>query len=400
VPGRSRSEATRDQALTDTSETLNGSSRVGAQEALSAVIHSSPKMVAQRALRSVLGRSRAGTGVVQRVKINGKEITSESTREEIEIAINWDEVGEWTESVSETLLRELANELDGRKDCDDIVSHIKFSLDDEWSDEDESSNAFANEDFSDDDLGFGRFDPFATKKDPRKELADKFGWEKYPDLKGGYRKIGVHETKQENIGKLVKSGPSTEKLGTGHGLGKGKGFYVTPVGKKKLSSAVSGIAYENHFLAVYIHESVIECQSPDEQHNNVDSMADLARMKAIERHTDQIEQHAEDAQEIIKSVKEGIVLAKDKLAQVKEHVGEIDKQIAEIEKLIKKLNRQLNKVDRIVESMEMHRSELEHPTELYYFIMSGGGEIVIPVESFSQVRAVSSKEDFASWPKG
>ena len=59
-------------------------------------------------------------------------------------------------------------------------------------------------------------------------------------------------------------------MGTGHGLGKGPGFYVSHVGQRTLYNAIKGISYGERFLAVYIPSNLREIRSGSEETNNTE----------------------------------------------------------------------------------------------------------------------------------
>lgn len=88
----------------------------------------------------------------------------------------------------------------------------------------------------------------------------------------GYSKIGVHETTADNAKGLVAQGPSVDKMDTGHHLGKGRGFYITPVGKKKLKTVTSDIVYGEQFVAIYISDHVTPIRSGGEDTNHTDKL--------------------------------------------------------------------------------------------------------------------------------
>lgn len=74
----------------------------------------------------------------------------------------------------------------------------------------------------------------------------------------GYTLVGVHATTAENIGGLVKFGPQAAKTGSGNQLGKGRGFYVIPVGAVSLEKALaSAKGWGSHIVAVYIKGELV-----------------------------------------------------------------------------------------------------------------------------------------------
>lgn len=203
--------------------------------------------------------------IVQRVMIGGRDITQASPREDVIAALNFSNLTGIRRDLSAAQLTELLAELRQRDDQDDdtiadIIEQVEEDLDD----------AEGNEG-SENEVAIGAGEIFLSpeeQEEKRRQAADNFGWQTFPDTIGGYKKLGVHETTGENIATLVQNGPSAEKMGDGNGLGKGEGFYVTHVGQKTLYNAIKGIEYGSHFAAIYIAESAIEFRSPSEEMNN------------------------------------------------------------------------------------------------------------------------------------
>jgi len=111
------------------------------------------------------------------------------------------------------------------------------------------------------------------QKAPR--LYDKnFRWDKFPKNFDGYKKIGVHETKGESVASLVEKGPLRRKIDSNNGIGKGPGFYVTPIGNKQLHTALGDITYGERFLAVYVPTNFKLIRAESEDENNVRSLDD------------------------------------------------------------------------------------------------------------------------------
>jgi hypothetical protein len=243
---------------------------------------------ANRAMPPVVARGRLTTGnagahavqarpaVVQRVMIGDVDITKASPRETIVKALEWTKFYGISANVSKDKLSALRDELASRNDCVDIRDDIQSRLEDsdteeeeeiEW-DDDEETPASKQVPSQLDNYIWGT-SPQEQEQETRKQLADAFDWKSFPEAKNGYIKLGVHETRAEGTRSLVVSGPSAERFGTGHGLGKGRGFYVTHVGQKLLRSAIKGMAYFNNFVVIYVPASWPAIQSPDEQSNSV-----------------------------------------------------------------------------------------------------------------------------------
>ncbi|MBU1556508.1 MAG: hypothetical protein KJ998_17110, partial [Gammaproteobacteria bacterium] len=78
-------------------------------------------------------------------------------------------------------------------------------------------------------------------------------------------------------------------------------------------------------------------------------------------------------------LEDGIAISEQNVLQIDLLAQDIKEQLIKIEKEIKRLKRKLNQVNKMIDEMRMRQAEIQHPTDLYYFIMSGGGEIVIPI---------------------
>lgn len=73
----------------------------------------------------------------------------------------------------------------------------------------------------------------------------------------GHKLVGVHATTIENLGPLMQEGVSPKKMGSGHGVGKGNGFYIIPTQKgvrdlTKAEKAAKG--WGRSIVAVYMPE--------------------------------------------------------------------------------------------------------------------------------------------------
>lgn len=160
-----------------------------------------------------------------------------------------------------TLLRE-------RNDCPDIVAALEDEF--EESSDDDDNDDFSSEDDDTADLAFQNFSLL-----PPRQSADDFPWKQFPDEHRGLVKIGVHETNESNVASLVGQGPSERKLGSGNGLGKGRGFYITPVGRRELRTATSAVSYGDRFLAVYMPRSFVAERALDESENHVNTLDEV-----------------------------------------------------------------------------------------------------------------------------
>lgn len=71
----------------------------------------------------------------------------------------------------------------------------------------------------------------------------------------GKKLVGVHATSMENLGSLMTEGVSDSKVDTGHGIGKGRGFYIIPTvrGIPDLTKAEKSAKFwDPSIVAVYL----------------------------------------------------------------------------------------------------------------------------------------------------
>lgn len=74
----------------------------------------------------------------------------------------------------------------------------------------------------------------------------------------GYKFVGIHATRIESTGTLVKEGISQDRFDTNHHLGKGAGFYIVPInGKMNKGIRDAVFSWGSHFVGVYLPN---ECQ--------------------------------------------------------------------------------------------------------------------------------------------
>ena len=70
-----------------------------------------------------------------------------------------------------------------------------------------------------------------------------------------YKLVGLHATTMENTGALVKEGVSQDRFNTGHGVGKGDGFYIIPASIVTPKTIKEAKAWGSHVLAVFLPAS-------------------------------------------------------------------------------------------------------------------------------------------------
>jgi Domain of unknown function (DUF4157) len=248
----------------------------------------------------------------QLMLINGVDVTESSKVDDLKQAIGWSVNYGITKPLKENEKVELLRLIRLLKSNDSSLGNIVEDLERESSEEEEDGKDEGfGEGFGDEDFGGSQslsLHQVVSQQPKRRQTPEEFGWEKFPDTYKGLKKIGVHETDFANLEGLVTNGPAVEKVDSANHIGKGRGFYVTPVGKKKLATVVGDIVYGDSFVAIYIKSNIGPVRSPDETSN---------------------------------------------------HTAILDK---------------------------------EHGDKLCYYVMSGGGEIVIPERCFPFVKAVSVRE--------
>lgn len=255
--------------------------------------------------------------VAQLMLINGVNVTEASKVEDLKAAVGWKVNYGITKPLKENEKVELLRLIRLLKSDDIGLGDLVEDLERESSEEEEDGGGGGYEEGFGNDEGFGQEDfkgaqsvsiPKVSLQRKRLQTPEEFGWENFPDTYKGLKKLGIHETDFANLEGLVANGPAVEKVDSANGIGKGRGFYVTPVGKRKLATVVGDIVYGDSFVAIYIKSNIGPVRSPDEPSNNT---------------------------------------------------AVLDK---------------------------------EHGDELCYYVMSGGGEIVIPERCFPFVKAVSVRE--------
>jgi hypothetical protein len=89
----------------------------------------------------------------------------------------------------------------------------------------------------------------------RRKLPEEIYSQKIQKLKSslsGYKLVGVHATTMENTAPLLQEGVSIAKFNTGHGIGKGAGFYIIPSEIMTKRLILSARGWGSHILAVYL----------------------------------------------------------------------------------------------------------------------------------------------------
>jgi hypothetical protein len=84
----------------------------------------------------------------------------------------------------------------------------------------------------------------------------------------GHKLVGVHATTIENLGPLMMEGIAADRIGTGHGKGKGQGFYIIPTMKGVVDltgGEKSAAGWDPFLVAVYLpkHSMCMPAKSGD-----------------------------------------------------------------------------------------------------------------------------------------
>lgn len=217
--------------------------------------------------------------LIQRVMIGKVDITAETQLVDIEEVLGWTKFYGVSTNLSDDQRRALIEELKGRDDCEEIRDALAPDDSESSSDSEIDIEELASENaasaisigapsISMDSDGSVIFSGDVNAKRGKKAAED-FAWHTFPESAKGWKKIGVHETRGESVEGLLSSGPSSEKFGTGHGLHKGRGFYVSHVGERTLYSATAGMEYGESFLAVYVPSDMPGIKSEIDDTNNV-----------------------------------------------------------------------------------------------------------------------------------
>ena len=191
-------------------------------------------------IENLSGNKLNGIGIIQRVLVSGIDIISSTDLTQIKRALKFKSVFRpITVTLSKETIEELIEEIEKRSDLEgDLLSIYNELL--TLSEEEEDGKEEEEEETS-----------FRVEEE-QYESPDDFPYAEFPKVSGKYTLIGVHETYESNIQSLLTSGPAINKIGTKHGTGKGPGFYVTPVGERKLSTVItSELRYGTRILAVY-----------------------------------------------------------------------------------------------------------------------------------------------------
>ena len=212
-----------------------------------------------------LQRAGGTVAIVQLVKIFGFECDS---LVDIKWALDWSPNFGIQKRLARDDILPLITELKSRVDCVDILEQLN-EMWEQGSNKDEAKEG----DDSGSELGSAlppSLEELAPQ--PKRQKPEDFNWKGFPDTYEGLSKIGVHETSSENLAALVATGPSEKKVGSGNGIGKGRGFYVTRVGRKELSNATKAIHYGERYVAVYAPSSFEAVKSFDEATNNTSEL--------------------------------------------------------------------------------------------------------------------------------
>lgn len=201
------------------------------------------------------GQNSAGNsheGPVQRVLIDDTDITSGTKYADIVRALGYSNNFGFKKKPNKEQITELLQELEKRDDCENIVEALE-----ELKEESDSDNGSE----SDESLSAREIEEESEAED-----AESFRYDLFPKSVGDYKLVGVHETRSRNIGSLISGGISADKMNSGHGLGKGPGFYILPVmtgDKLRTATKDPKLRWGTRFVAVYIHKSCTLVKAAD-----------------------------------------------------------------------------------------------------------------------------------------
>lgn len=139
-----------------------------------------------------------GIDVIQRVLIDGENIIKGTTLEKIRSALKWGKFTGIQAKLTLQQMKSLVAELNGREDCEEILEDLKDKISDEEGVEEEKEDVEAI-------LADEVFQTESEIQAARKKAAEDFEWKNFPDTFKGLKKIGVHETKSENVDSLVSN---------------------------------------------------------------------------------------------------------------------------------------------------------------------------------------------------
>ncbi|NEP49511.1 MAG: DUF4157 domain-containing protein [Moorea sp. SIO3C2] len=210
---------------------------------------------------------------VQRVKIGDENITSQTDPSQIIEKLGWSENYGITINITIEQKQELLLELrkiEPNRQTDQIKQLVE-QLDEDLNEESEEEEWSDWEEEGEIKGAWGGVDENPVEEHNKRmdQIVSDFNWPSFPMDTKGKILIGVHQTNPKNLESLVKHGPSKDKMGTGHGLGKGQGFYVSYVGKKSLSTVVKAVDYGEGLVAVYLPKKFSPKQMLSSEGNNV-----------------------------------------------------------------------------------------------------------------------------------
>lgn len=155
------------------------------------------------------------------------------------------------------LLERVRKTITNKKVWDAVKIAAQMEPDDD--DDDETGDKWGDLELVDSVDMMGRPDPMNQLPGRyRRKLPPGEYEKKLEELRGslsGYTLVGLHATTMENTGPLVREGVSPARFNTGHGVGKGNGFYIIPAQNITAGILRKAKAWGNHVVAVYLPES-------------------------------------------------------------------------------------------------------------------------------------------------
>ena len=172
-------------------------------------------------------------------------------KEEIQPDEVWDTLGEVIQKIKDNADYVSDDEEDEKSWDDDELDTVESGEEDNnviWKDGDWAAKE-EHGIISKEPARYRRKMPLKDYEKAQEQLANRLS---------GYDLVGVHATRIENMGSLVKEGVSKERFGKNHGVGKGNGFYIIPTnGTVNKSITDTAMSWGDHYVAVYLPKGCI-----------------------------------------------------------------------------------------------------------------------------------------------
>ncbi len=220
----------------------------------------------------------ASQPMAQLVKIGNSDLTRNSPEKQWRGILEFTKFGGIGIKLNPAQLNELLTEARNFSNQDECIKDILEALEEALEQDLSEPDSVDSKDDDNSAVDKKDIEAIAAQFDPRLIRANRieaikiFAWDRYPNSINGYKKLGVHETKKENVTGLTARGPEEAFIDTGNGSGKGPGFYLTPIGFRSifavLAPEAAPINYGESFTVVYIKEDIREVRVSDPGQDN------------------------------------------------------------------------------------------------------------------------------------